>query len=616
VTSAIEYIRPASKSQRTLFLLSLLLLAFALRMFQLNAQSFTSDESLSAYSASVPVPLLFTGLPPDHTPGYFFLLQNWMRVAGDVDFSIRFLSVFFGTLSVALVFVLGQRLFSMRVGAIAAFLATVNPFAVYYSQEARMYSQVLAFGTAALYWFARAYAQPQRRMFWTAHAVALAGALYTHYYAFSLPLTEGVWLVAERAGRTRAMLTRWLLSIAGAGILFLPWAPLMPRLFIPRTWPGPIDPTSFPAQVWAVFLAGATMPNDAMPALFLAAAGLLAYSILIARKSWQGRLLITLLFVPLVTALALLAARRNGLFVRYLTILLPGFILLIALGLERAARMRPPLSYAGIALCSVLAVLSLQNYYFDGHYSRPDWRDAARWLTARAQPGDVILFDGADPTVEFKRYYQGQVTYATVPGLRNDAPEARVAARMTPLISGAARVWLVLFFNSPGRVEEWLNAQGFQGDYEDFDGVYVFPYLISVQLPAPLAPAQIHSGGEIELVNYRVGVARAGEFLPLMLTWRKGQRALDTDYQVSLRLVDSEGKVIVALDRAPRDGFHPTSTWRPGETFEDHYALLVPDKVAPGKYSLTVLLYDSSSGAAHLDATLGTIQVAGPGSGK
>ncbi len=578
-------------------------------MYRLNSQSFTSDEALSAYSASVPVPELFTGLPPDHTPGYFLLLQNWMRVAGDVDFSIRFFSVFFGVLSVGLFFVVGQRLFSPRVGALAALLAAVNPFAVYYSQEARMYSQVLAFGTAALYWFARAYAQPQRRAYWIAHAAALAAALYTHYYAFALPLAEGVWIMVERGGRTRARLTLWLLSIAGAVILFLPWTPLMPRLFIPRTWPGPIDPTIFPAQVWAVFLAGATMPDEAAPVLFFLAAALLAYSILIARKSWQGRLLIIFLIVPLVGILILLTLRRNGIFVRYLTILLPAFILLIALGLERAMRLRPPLTYGGLALCSMLAVLSLQNYYFDGHYSRPDWRDAARWLTAKGRPGDVILFDGADPTVEFKRYYRGHARYLTVPGLKKDAAEARVVARMSPLISGAARVWLVLFLNSPGRAEEWLDEQGFQGDYEDFDGIYVFPYLFSTHLSPPLAPAQVHSGGDIQLANYRVGVSRAGDLFPVTLTWRRGPGALSIDYQASLRLVGTQDNVIVALDRAPRDGFHPTSTWQLGETVEDHYALLAPRDIAPGKYTLRVLLYDPSNGAPHLDATLGTIQV-------
>jgi mannosyltransferase len=585
-------------------------------MFQLNSQSFWADEALSAYSASVPVPELFTGLPPDHTPGYFLMLQNWMRVAGDVDFSIRFFSVFFGTVGVALVFTLGHRMFTTRVAFLASFLAAVNPFAVYYSQEARMYSLVLALVTAALYWFVRAHIQPQRRAPWIAHTVALAAALYTHYYAFALPLAEGVSLLSERASRTRVMLTRWLLSIVGAGILFLPWTPLMPRLFLPRTWPGPIDPTTFPAVVWANFLAGATMPEDALPVLYIAAAVLLACGLYTARKGWQGRLLITLLFVPFVAVLTLLTARRNGIFSRYLIILLPAFILLIAVGLERVARIRPALTWGGLTLCGALSIVSLQNYYFDVHYSRPDWRDAAQWLAAQEQPGDVILFDGADPTVEFKRYYRGHLHPRTVPGMRKDAPEARATARMSPLVPGATRVWLVLFFNPPGRAEEWLNAHGFQGDYEDFAGIYVFPYLFSVQLSPARPPARIVSAGEIELLDYRVGVARAGDYLPLALTWRKGPGTLNNEYQASIRLVDAQGNVIVALDRPPRDGFHPTSAWKPGETVVDRYTLLVPDKTQPGEYSLSALLYDPSNGAPHLDATLGTILIGAPGSAK
>lgn len=593
----------------------IILLAFALRIYQLNSQSFWADEAISAYSASVPVPLFFTGLPPDQSAGYYFLLQNWIRVAGDVDFSIRYMSVFFGTLAVALLFVLGQRLFSMRIALIGAFLAALNPFAVYYSQEARPYSVVLAFGTAAIYWFVRAYAQPDTRRLWVAHSLTLAGTLYTHYYAFALPLTEGVWLIAERGGRTRAVFTRWLASMVGVGILYLPWLPLM-RVLIPRSWPGPIDPITFPEEVWANFLAGATMPPEALPVLFFFAAVLLVIGINVTRTHWQGRFLTTLLILPFVAVLAFLTARGNGLFTKYLTILLPAFILLIAVGFEKLAGLKWPLTIVGLALYSGLAIVSLQNYFFDVHYSRPNWRDAALWIANQEQPGDVILFDGADPTVEFKRYYHGPLKPHTVPGMRSDAPDERATARMSPLVPNASRVWLVLFLNTPGRAEEWLNSHGFQGDYEDFAGVYVLPYLFSVQLTPPHPPADITSQVDINLINYRVGMARAGDYLPLALTWRKGEAGVDTALQASVRLVDAKGNVIVALDRSPRDGFRPTFTWKPGESVEDRYALLVPKQTVPGEYSLRALLYDPSSGTPQLDATLGPVVVGAAGSDK
>lgn len=598
---------------RRVLLICILLLAFFLRIFRLDSQSFWSDEALSAYSASVPVPLLFTGLPPDQSGAYYFLLQNWIRVAGDVDFTIRFMSVFFGTLSVALAFVLGRRLFSRNVAYIAAFLSAVNPFAVYYSQEARMYSLVLALGTAALYWFVRAVAEPRRRALWIAHAIALGAALYSHYYVFALPMTEGIWLIAERANRNRATLGRWLTSVIGAAVLYSPWTPILPRVLIPRSWPGPVDPTIFPAQLWTDFFAGATMPNEAQAGIFVVVALLLAFGIFCARRRWQGRFLTVFLFLPFAAVLAFLTARNNGLYSRYLIILFPAFILLIAVGIERAGGFRPPFAWGGLVLCSGLAVMSLQNNYFDLHYSRPNWRDAAKWVAAHERQGDFILFDGADPSVEFHRYYRGRLKPQTVPGMRITATDARATERMAPLIPGASRVWLVLAFNSPGRAEEWLNTHGYQGDYEDFVGVYVFPFLFPQDLSPPRRPDRITTGSDINLDSFRVGVARQGDYVPLAVTWRNGAAPEETDYQASVRIVDNQGNLVVALDRAPRDGFHRTSAWKPGEQIEDHYALLIPDKTPPGEYSLQVLLYDPSTGAPHLDATLGTITIGSTG---
>ncbi len=600
-----------------LLLLVILLLALVVRLYQLDVQSFWDDEALSVLHVNVPLGDLLLGLPSDHTPGYFLLLHYWIPLAGDVDFSIRYFSVLWGVLSVALMYALGRRITrasrsveaSTRVGLFAAFLLALNPFALYYSQEARMYSQVVALGIATLYWFIRAYEQPTRRAYGNAHMLALAAALYTHYYALALPFAEGAFLLLEPNGRTRVMLARWFRSLFGVGLLFIPWLPFMFFLVLRGSWQRAVDPLTYPAQIWAIFLAGTTMPNDAMPALFVASALLLITGIYSARRMWQGRLLVITLIVPFVVMLAALTLRGQGPYPRYLIVLLPAFILLVALGIEQFRRAGRPLVVLPLALWMLVAILSLQNYWFDPHYSRPGWSLAARYVSANERPGDVILVDGGDPSLEFARYFRGRAKFSEVQDFKATAPMTRVDSALSRVTAGAARVWLVAISEHPERVLEWLNLRGYQGDYQEFAGVYVFPYVLSAQLSSPRAAEHLEKQIDVNLVSYQLGAARAGELLPLVLKWQNGAENLDTNFQVSLRLVDAAGNLIVALDRAPRAGFHPTTHWQPGEVVEDRYALALPATLRAGDYQLRVLLYDPADNKPPLEALLGTVHI-------
>ena len=91
----------------------------------------------------------------EHPPLYSVILFFWLRLVGTEPFALRLLSVVFGTLAVALVYVLGRRLVSSQVGLIAAALMTLSAFAVYYSQETRMYTLALAITTTSSYLFVR-----------------------------------------------------------------------------------------------------------------------------------------------------------------------------------------------------------------------------------------------------------------------------------------------------------------------------------------------------------------------------------------------------------------------------------------------------------------------------
>src|SRR6185437_11211090 len=141
--------------------------------------------------------------------------------------AVRALSAWWGVLGVALLVALGTRLGGRAVGLVAGTLAAASPLLVYYGQEARMYALLAALATLAAYAFLRA-AQGERR-WWPVAALALGAALWVHLAAAALfaALNAGhLWgRLGERRrpdGGDRA----WLLSQAGALLLFAPWLPV------------------------------------------------------------------------------------------------------------------------------------------------------------------------------------------------------------------------------------------------------------------------------------------------------------------------------------------------------------------------------------------------------
>ena len=106
-----------------------------------------------------------------------------------------------------------------------------------------------------------------------------------------------------------------------------------------------------------------------------------------------------------------------------------------------------------------------------------------------------------------------------------------------------------------------------------------------------------------------------GDTLNADVVWL-AQNKIDAYYSASVRVDDARGSKIVAVDRQP---LVPTLLWTPGSTVPDRFALALPRGLAPGGYSLQVLMYQADQGidALLLDArfvprpaiTLGTFTV-------
>ena len=370
------------------FLLALLLLGFWLRVHNLDAFSFWTDEGLTPARSGYPVAQILRNeiviqgyvSTDTHPPLYYLIIHVTRQLFGLSDFTFRYPSVLFGVLLIPLLYQFGRRLVpsplgrglwrgSLPLGLLVALLTTVNPLQVYYSQEARMYTLLvlLATGMSYVLWLALGASHflkcvapsdgPDKKVQPTsesgmhpergrvlrllaAYSVLAALAVYTHYTAVFLVAAQTLfwgWLL------WRAGLRRLIIGALVAGALAA--IPLVPYT-LPRLTSGgeanyfPVSPLTVLQDVVRFFHLGLTVDFARAGILLLngLALTLLALGMWAAGRDHGRRLprlflLSWLLAAPLglIVGSALFKPMYQG--VRHIMIGSPAFLLLVGLGI-------------------------------------------------------------------------------------------------------------------------------------------------------------------------------------------------------------------------------------------------------------------------------------------
>ena len=475
--------RPISKWKNNLGLVGALLLAFALRVYLLGAQSLWNDEGTSVALSSLSLPAIINGAAHDiHPPLYYFLLHFWMPLVGKTEYAVRFLSVIAGILIVALTFRLARFFFDQRVALVAAFIAAVSSFQVYYSQEARMYIWVTLFAAVSVYAMAKmlevrswkleigerasdsepltsnlqslasnlqsptSNSRTRRSLFWLLYIAATIAMLYTQYVGAFVVIAENlafaVWLffvwrsaisgqpssVLRRPSSVKHSFAFWVAAQAIAGLAFLPWYLLAGNQL--ATWPSISEPLDLPTLVWRVlnvFSVGLTLEGNwaAIVSVLLGILFLLGWRRATGRlTNWLTVLLILWTLVP-IGAMYVVSLSRPAYNPKFLLLATPPFFILAARGLTQVTigNWRFVIRGLSFAICSFVILFasaySLNNYYFDPAYARDDYRAILQTIDATARPGDGILVD-APGQIDVVRYY-----------LRSD-PQLFLLPRMRP----------------------------------------------------------------------------------------------------------------------------------------------------------------------------------------
>ncbi|HEX5414095.1 MAG TPA: glycosyltransferase family 39 protein, partial [Chloroflexota bacterium] len=336
-----------------------LLLAFALRLVLLPEATIWFDEGVSVWLGRMPLLRMAAWTAHDtHPPLYFALLHYWMSLAGDSEFSVRFLSVLVGTATVAVLYQLARTLFPNlpRVALVAALLLATSRFSVWWSQETRMYALAALLAGLNLLFTARL----GRRFHYRdalGYVLVTAAGFWTLYLLALLPIIDGLyWLVRAlgepdtRRGST-FFLKRAILPIL-AVVSFVPWLVVMLRHLSSWSAQNNADGPLFFANLYATLLTlgiSTDLSRYVVPTLVLLGITVtgLALTLLPRRKDWQrgGLVLLaaTVLLPPLLVWLITVVPRAVGytpqLEARYLLPYAAAYDLLAAVGLVGLGRL-------------------------------------------------------------------------------------------------------------------------------------------------------------------------------------------------------------------------------------------------------------------------------------
>lgn len=440
---------------RRLIPISILLLAFALRLFALNLRPVWYDEAFSVLLSERDLPAILSGTAADTMPPlYYVLLHYWLPWVGTTPLGMRMLSVIISMLGVALIYTIGLRGWNARAGRWAAFFCALAPFQIYYGQELRMYGVLALAGLLYLYGVMRL---GRSRLIIGLVGVATALALYAHNLAFLTLMAANVFFAWRRQWNKEL---RLLIGQGLGALLFIPWLVYVPGQLAKIQHAFWTQPPGLVDVLQMILMFTAYLP---LPSLFIGIALFLSLSVLamacvslvrifrLRNAPAVGLWLFFACFPPLL--MFVVSYLVQPVFVaRGVITSATAYYLLLGL---LAAETTPIGRRVVLGAACFIAVITLPFYYTSwNEWRRAPFSEADQYLRAQAQDGDLILHDNKlsfFPMHMLDRSLK-QEFLADPSGSSNDtlARGSEEAMSLYPVeftsaLKGHDRVWFIIF---------------------------------------------------------------------------------------------------------------------------------------------------------------------------
>ena len=327
----------------------ILIFAALMRFYRADWAALWYDEAFSVVmSTHSPAKAVSIAATDVHPPLYYLVLKTWISMFGSELYALRALSACAGVIAVGLGVWLTRQVATRRAAVFAGILLAMLPVAIRYSHEVRMYALLSVWMTGAtialVYWVKR----PDRHRYLVIYAVLIAAGLYTHYFAILGIMSHWLYVLCIRqpldTGRPRRIFyPQWWVANTVAGLLFVPWLPvLMAQLSNASSlgWIQPVTLRSLPSTLWQYLILNNGTELTAfvywglMPLILALCVYCMVHDKQPQRFSW---LLVIYLWAPLLVMF--IVSLHFPLFIaRYFTFSALSLPILLGVGLDRLMR--------------------------------------------------------------------------------------------------------------------------------------------------------------------------------------------------------------------------------------------------------------------------------------
>ena len=382
---------------------AVVLLGLALRLYKLNQESVGFDEAFSMTACRATLDGMMRTLIADfvHPPLHYFVLRGWMDVFGSGVVQARMLSVVFGALALAILYILTEYLLDRRSALLASLLLAVSQLTIQFSQEARPYAQFLFLFLACWYLFIRALHTRSMKL-WCGFVAFAVLLIYTHY--FGLLVLGSLALFGFLYRRKYPVPASWWVgAVVVLVAAYLPWltSGIVPaaahsgKTFSGKNSFWSVNATTVFGAVNFFSNGKPTGVLDTSPWWTFVFGGLLftAPAVFGIFVSDRGRQRQNLTLAAMLLVLPLLGAIAAGLMhfqynVRYVAFCAAPYYVLVGHGLSR---IRPAVLRAVLVLLLLgYTANSLRANYFMPR--KEGFRAAGSYISRNRQPGDCAVF--------------------------------------------------------------------------------------------------------------------------------------------------------------------------------------------------------------------------------